>query len=318
MTLKPIVIFTLGMIGVPAGWAQDAPRQLTAIDPTNLPAQKIGKEDLLGVTVYDSPELTHTYRVMGDGHLRMPMLKTTIPVEGLLPADVEVLIADELKREALYVDPFVTVAVVEYHSRPISVTGAVKAPIIFQAVGSVHLLDAIAKGGGLDTTAGGEIIVTRPNGDAGAQSIQRIPVRALYNGADPSLNIKLTGGEEVRVPPAATIIVTGNVKTPGVYPVQESGTSTVWTAIAQAQGWGMYIPTKAYIYRNDEQGQRHEIEIDLKAIRNRKKPDVVLQAKDILYLPENRTAKNVDLAIQAMTGLSTAAGAAIIYTSTGR
>jgi hypothetical protein len=100
--------------------------------------------------------------------------------------------------------------------------------------------------------------------------------------------------------------------------VQESGTSTVWTAIAQAQGWGMYIPTKAYIYRNDEQGQRHEIEIDLKAIRNRKKPDVVLQAKDILYLPENRTAKNVDLAIQAMTGLSTAAGAAIIYTSTGR
>jgi len=88
--------------------------------------------------------------------------------------------------------------------------------------------------------------------------------------------------------------------------------------VAQAQGWGLYIPTKAYIYRYDEQGQRHEIEVPLKAIRDRKKPDVVLQAKDVLYLPENRTAKNVDLAIQAMTGLSSAAGAAIIYTSAGR
>jgi len=316
MGLKPVVILTLGLFAASAGWAQDAPRQLTVIDPTNLPAQKIGKEDLLGVTVYDSPELTHTYRVMADGHIRLPMLKNTILVEGLLPDDVSILIADELKREQLLVDPFVTVTVAEYHSRPISVTGAVRAPVIFQAIGTVHLLDAIAKAGGPDPIAGpgGEIIVTRPNGDGGAQSIQRIPLRALYNGADESLNIKLTGGEEIRIPPADTIVVTGNVKTPGVYPVRESGTSTVLTAIGQAQGWGMYIPTRAYIYRYDQQGQRHEIEVPLKAIRKRKQPDVVLQAKDILYLPENPTAKNVDTAISAMTGLSVTAAAALIYT----
>jgi polysaccharide biosynthesis/export protein len=243
------------------------------------------------------------------------MLKTTIAVEGLYPADIEILIAEELKREELLVDPFVTVTVAEYHSRPIGVTGAVKVPTIFQAIGSVSLLDAIAKAGGLDATAGGEIIVTRPDGgEAGDQFIQRIPVRALFSGADQSLNLKLTGGEEIRVPSAATIIITGNVKTPGIYPVQESGTSSLLIAVAQAQGWGQYIPPKAYIYRNDQQGQRHEIEIDLKAVRNRKSPDVVLQAKDILYLPENRSAKNVDTAIQAMTGLSTTAAATLIYT----
>jgi polysaccharide biosynthesis/export protein len=317
MPLKPIGILMSGLLAAYAGLGQvDAPRPMTAIDSTNLPSQKIGQDDLLGVTVYDSPELTHTYRVLADGHIRLPMIKTTIPVEGLFPADVETLIAEELKREQLLVDPYVTVTVVEYHSRPITVTGAVKLPTTFQAIGSVHLLDAIAKAGGLDTAAtpGGEIIVTRPNGDAGGQSIQRVPVRALYAGADPSLNLKLTGGEEIRVPPAATIVVTGNVKTPGVFPVQESGTSTVLIAVAQAQGWGMYIPPKAYIYRNDDQGQRHEIEIDLKAIRKRKKPDVVLQARDILYLPENPTAKNVDTAIQAMTGLSVTSAAALIYT----
>jgi hypothetical protein len=42
--------------------------------------------------------------------------------------------------------------------------------------------------------------------------------------------------------------------------------------------------------------------VDLAAIRKRGKPDVVLQARDILYLPENSTAKNVDTAIQAMAG----------------
>jgi polysaccharide biosynthesis/export protein len=317
---KPIVIVAFGMIAAAVGLAQNdaVPRPAPSIDGANLPVQKIGIEDLLGVTVYDAPELTHTYRVLSDGHIRLPMLKTTIAAEGLYPADVETLIAEELKREELLVDPFVSVTVVEYHSRPISLTGAVKSPVIFQAIGSVHLLDAIAKAGGLDSGvggAGGEIIITRPNGnDADAQSIRRIPIRALLSGADPSLNIKLTGGEEIRVPPAATIIITGNVKTPGIYPVQESGTSTLLIAVAQAQGWGQYIPSKAYIYRHDPQGQRHEIEIDLKAVRDRKSPDVVLQAKDILYLPENRKAKNVDTAIQAMTGLGTTATAALIYT----
>jgi polysaccharide export outer membrane protein len=312
-----MAIFASGVIAASIGFAQqsDAPRPVASIDSTNLPVQKIGLEDLLGITVYDSPELTHTYRVLSDGRIRMPMLKTTIPVEGLYPADVETLIAEELKREQLLVDPFVTVNVIEYHSRPISVSGAVKTPVIFQAVGTVHLLDAITKAGGLETTAGGEIIVTRPNGsDESAQSIQRIPVRPLFSGADQSLNMKLIGGEEIRVPSAATIIVTGNVKTPGIYPVQDTGTSSVLIAVAQAQGWGTYIPPKAYIYRNDPQGQRHEIEIDLKAIRDRKSPDVVLQAKDVLYLPENRTAKNVDTAIQAVTGMSTTAAAAFIYT----
>ena len=38
----------------------------------------------------------------------------------------------------------VKVTVVEYHSRPIAVMGAVKEPLTFQAVGAVTLLDALA------------------------------------------------------------------------------------------------------------------------------------------------------------------------------
>ena len=47
-------------------------------------------------------------------------------------------------------DPLVKVTVVEYHSRPIAVMGAVHKPVTFQSVGMVTLLDALARAEGLD------------------------------------------------------------------------------------------------------------------------------------------------------------------------
>ena len=44
---------------------------------------------------------------------------------------------------------------------------------------------------------------------------KRISVKALVDGADPEMNVKLTGGEEIRVPEAGKIFVVGNVKKPG-------------------------------------------------------------------------------------------------------
>lgn len=131
-------------------------------DGTNLPAQKIGENDLLMVRVYDSPDLTRSVRVSADGTIRLPMLKTTLPVVGLLPIEVEKVVADALKREQLLVDPFVTVSITEYHSRPISVNGAVKIPVIFQAIGKVKLLDALARCGGLAPDAGGRLLSPAP------------------------------------------------------------------------------------------------------------------------------------------------------------
>jgi polysaccharide export outer membrane protein len=283
-------------------------------DGPNLPVQKIGPQDLLSIQVYDSPEFTRTVRVLDNGEIRLPMMKEKVKVEGLFPADVEALIGEELKREHLLIDPFVTVTVSEYHSRPISVTGAVKVPTIFQAIGTVTLLEALAKAGGPADNAGGDLIVTRPNGSNGQQSIQRIPIKALNEGTDPSLNLKLQGGDAVRVPIIDTVVVMGNVHQSGVYPVQASGTTTVMTAIAQAQGLGEFKPVKVYIYRPDDQGVKHEIEVDLKNILLRKTQDVTLQAKDILYVPDNNTKKNWNLWMDRVAGVGTqAAAGALIY-----
>src|SRR5215471_10710410 len=145
----------------------------------NLPIQKVGANDLISVSVYDAPEVTRTVRVSADGFIRLPMLKQRIKAEGLMPTDLENRIATALKNEELIVDPFVTVTVAEYTSRPISVMGAVRKPITFQAVGQVTLLDALARAEGLAQSAGPEILMSRPSGtgEIAAGLVQRIAVK---------------------------------------------------------------------------------------------------------------------------------------------
>ena len=63
----------------------------------NLPAQKIGNNDLIAVAVYNSPEFTRTIRVGDDGHIRFPMLKRQINAFGLLPDQLEQSIRDAIE-----------------------------------------------------------------------------------------------------------------------------------------------------------------------------------------------------------------------------
>ena len=111
--------------------AQVRPAPAPADLSGNLPVQRIGGNDLIAVSTYDAPEFTRTVRVSSDGFIRLPMLKQRIKAEGLLPNELETAIADALKSEQLIVDPFVTITIAEYHSRPISVAGSVKNPITF-------------------------------------------------------------------------------------------------------------------------------------------------------------------------------------------
>src|SRR5436190_24148829 len=103
--MKLATILLLAAITV-AAQTQTRP---TTTDPggANLPAQKIGPNDLLNISVYDAPELTRTVRVGADGLIRLPMLKRQIKADGLMPAQLESAIAEAVTAEQLIVDPCV-------------------------------------------------------------------------------------------------------------------------------------------------------------------------------------------------------------------
>lgn len=282
----------------------------------NLPAQKLGPNDLVAISVYGSPELTRTIRVGADGFIRLPMLKQRVRADGLLPAELETAVAEALEAEQLLVEPVVTVTIAEYHSRPISVAGAVRSPVTFQAAGPVSLLDALTRAGGMGPDAGPEILVSqRQPGENGklATLVRRIPVRGLIDAADPELNLTLVGGEEIRVPEVGKIFVVGNVRKPGAYPVQDESETTVLHMLALAEGLVPYASKQAYIYRREAvSGSKHEIAIELKRIMERKAPDVPLEANDILYIPDNSGRRIAVNTLEKIAGFGAATTSGIL------
>lgn len=155
----------------------------------------------------------------------------------------------------------------------------------------------------------------QPSGNDGVTTlVQRIPVKGLIDAADPELNLKLEGGEEVRVPEVGKIFVVGNVKKPGAYAVQDGSEMTVLQVLALAEGLTPFSQKSAYIYRRDAvSGSKHEIPIELQRIMERKTPDIPLLADDILYVPDNKNRRMTVGALEKLLGFgsSTVSGVLI-------
>jgi polysaccharide biosynthesis/export protein len=271
---------------------------------TNLGDEPVGVGDLVYISVTGSPEFTRSYRISNDGDISIPLVPKPIPVIGLAPADIAKAVSDALIRDRILVAPIVSAAVLEYKSRQVTVAGAVNAPVIIQATGTLKLLDAIARAHGVAPDAGAEVIVTSIEKATGTRKSVSIPIKDLLSGADRNLNISLHGGEEISVPEAAKLFVTGNVKLPGLYRINDAEGSSVLKALALSQGTLPETTKEAYVYRMVAgSDKRQEIEIPLRDILQRKAADVPLQANDVLYVPASR-GPHLGTILKGMAGLS--------------
>jgi protein involved in polysaccharide export with SLBB domain len=167
---------------------------------SELPILPLGRGDVINVTVGDEADLSRRLKISDKGEIAMPLLKDPLRVDGLLPADIEALIAEAYRREKLLIDPLVTVRPAEYHSYLVRITGEAAHPYEFQALERVSLLDVLAKAGGPTMKSNGTIEVIRRDRETAAESKQTIAIRTLLEGTDPSLNVALKGGDEVRLP----------------------------------------------------------------------------------------------------------------------
>jgi polysaccharide export outer membrane protein len=280
----------------------------------NLPFQEIGANDLIAISVYDAPEFARTIRVESSGDILLPMMRRKIRAEGLLPDALGANIAQVLEAEHILVDPQVTVTIVEYNSRPISVIGAVHKPVTFQAEGPTTLIDAITRAEGLTADASSEILITRTRPDENgspATKIERISVKGLIDQADPQLNPPLYGGEQVRVPELGKVFVLGNVHKPGAFHVEDASGTSVLRLLALTEGLLPYTGPQAFIYRRVPGSPvLKEVPIQLGRIMERKAPDLPLAANDILYIPESKGKRLAASVLDRLSGFgsSTATG----------
>jgi protein involved in polysaccharide export with SLBB domain len=121
----------------------------------------IGNGDLVGITVFDVPELSRDVRVSQLGSISIPLVPVRLGVAGLTELQAEQKISEVLEANGLVSHPEVAVMVKEHKSKPITIVGAVVRPMVYEADRTVTLLEALAEAGGIASDAGDTVIITR-------------------------------------------------------------------------------------------------------------------------------------------------------------
>lgn len=266
----------------------------TGVAKDVLPQQRMGANDLVAVEIYNSTELSLHVRVGEDGEIELPMLNQKIKAAGMLPSDLAKAIGEAYVREEILVNPVVTVSVLEYASKPVSVIGAVNKPTTFHAEQPITLLEAVTRAGGFAEDAGSYLLlssVAEGEDDDRPVLAERIPIVDILESAGSTAGIRLYGGEEIRVPEAGKIYIVGNVKKPGTYRIPNDHETTVLKALALSEGLLPNATKEAYIYRRGPDGNKSEIPLNLRQLMARKSEDVTLLRDDVLYIPESTRKK---------------------------
>ncbi|MGH9486161.1 MAG: polysaccharide biosynthesis/export family protein [Terriglobales bacterium] len=253
---------------------------------------RIGINDLLTVFVYQMPEMTSQVRVDSSGDIRVPLLRRPIPAAGVTAPVLAERVQRELVLEQMARNPQVQVVVRQVESRPIVVVGAVKFPTVLQAARPMRLTEVLARTGGLDSDSGNSVLLT--TGPDTARVTRHIDLATLLTTAGTGDDPLLSGNDLVRVSPARRIYVTGALAKPGAFALQTDERISVLKALALAQGFSSTEPADKKhdeIIRTSANGSRTVIPINIDRILKLKDPNPMLEAGDLLYVPENGRSK---------------------------
>lgn len=329
-TAPPAAATTNKPVSVVAAETNERIAQLAQASNLKQGEYTIGSGDLLGIEVFDVPELSREVRVNETGYISLPLMPSKVRATGLTPYQLQDKLAELLQTNGLVSTPEVTVTVKEQHSQPITVIGAVKNPMVIQAQHKTTLLQALSQAGGIADEAGSTIIVTRSVPDAadstdpgvpapaGAAQTYTINLADVLDSGDGRFNIPLAGGDVVSVPRAGIIYVVGAVQKPGGFLLQNDlDRMTMLKMLSLAGGTTSTAKMKnaVILRKNLDTGQRDQVPVDLSKVMHLKTPDVQLQANDILFVPDSNGLKALhragDVALSLTTGIGIVAAGKI-------
>jgi polysaccharide biosynthesis/export protein len=277
--------------------------------PTSLGGEeyRIGRDDLIEVTVFESADLGGTGRVSASGVVSLPLIGA-IEAAGKTTQEVERSIEEAFKAKYVH-DPHVTVLVREYASQPVSIVGAVKVPGIYQMKGQRFLLDMLATAQGIDPIAAGQTIqVIRRAGESpeSARAIN-VGVEDLFQNGKTELNIPIQPGDIINVLQAGSVFVVGEVVRPGEFPLRQGKALTVGQAIALGSGLTREAKKAACkIIRLHPDGTKEEIPVNVGKIFDGSLTDVALMPNDIFFVPSNKVKsgliRTLDTTIAVVSG----------------
>ena len=310
MKTKHSLILAIGLACVLAGlsYAQDPqqepsapapqPQQSPGLDVQGIKSYLLGPGDVVDVRVFGQPDLSSRVMVDSDGNLSsLPFLETPIPVKCRTDKEVQ---KDIAKAYSKFINnPQVSVTIAERNSRqPATVFGAVRQSTRVEMKRKVRLNELIAVSGGFTERASGTIQILHtepvmcpePGQEADAMPIdgtkiplQIIRISELRAGKD---NPVIRPGDYVLVTEAEPIYLTGAVNNPtGIYLRDQL---TITLALAMVGGARKEAKlSDVRVFRTVPGAANQDvIHVDVAAIKKKQKPDFLLQAYDVIEVPE--------------------------------
>lgn len=267
--------------------------------------------DVVTLYILRMPELSREYIVSARGTIDVPFLGE-IDVLKKTAREVAAKIADGL-RGGFLVDPQVIATVkATLVTHRYFIQGSVRAPGVYNFEARPSLLELISVAGGLEPTYGATAFIMHkiqqpqidapPNEQSGPQAeyeLRQANISALLRG-EFAQNLKIDPNDIVQIPAADVFFVAGSVNAPGSFALKES--TTLRQAISLAQGTTPTAsPSNGIIFREDLNGQKREIPVDVGDIMKGKNPDITILANDIIVIPSSQ-AKSILIPVVSAFG----------------
>jgi len=275
------------------------------------PPLRIGPGDLIEVSIFENPDLSGRYRVDQNGDVSLSLVGH-VHVAGSTADEAGTTIEKRYVEDQILLPSTAqaTVFIAEYATQGITVSGEVKAPGVYPALGVRKLHDLIVAAGGVLQTASSKVIITRKDDP-------EHPVTVDYNpeALKPVIpDIQIFPGDSILVPRAGIVYIVGNVARSGGFVLDGRDQLTVEEALALAGG-GNHSPDLKHVQlvRTLEDGRKEAITIPVNLILKGRAPDVALKDGDILYVPTNNVRL---LSLQAINDMVSLGTSFVLYRAT--
>jgi polysaccharide export outer membrane protein len=258
----------------------------------------LGGGDQISVWVLGVDEIGEKpLRIDPQGSIDLPLVGR-VRVGGMTLDEARNAIAASFQRHVR--NPKVSLNVVDYHSQPVSVLGAVNNPGLLQLQGGKTLAEIISMAGGIRPDAGYTVRITRREqwgalplptakpDSTGKFSVADVGLKALLDARDPALNIPVKPYDVISIPRAQLVYVIGEVTKAGGFALNERESVSVLQALSLAGGLSRTAKASdARILRGSGDSGRQDIPVNVQRILDGKAPDLPLQSDDLLYIPSS-------------------------------
>jgi polysaccharide export outer membrane protein len=285
----PRYIYVYGAVGAPGRAVIDDTDRLTLVQAIT---------DRKGLTSWGAPDKAYLLRDTDGGRQRIALdiERAFSEIDGSANLTLQ-------HGDTIFVPSAGSVSVLRRSAEPVYVYGAVKLPgrRALPNLGKLSVMQAITEAGGLTNWAdGASAFIVRIAPESGKRQKIPVDVGRAFEAVDGAANQTLlprdmlyvpsTGSGEVSAAQPLEIIITGEVKQPGLIVFEAGEERTLVRAIFKAGGLTEYAKDKAVVLYRQQDGQRLSQTVDVDRIIRGGHMDgnIELRPGDQLFIPERR------------------------------